>query len=327
MASKNDVFIGTAPGRVSFFGGGGDSNEIIADADIPVSVLNMAISLKADVTYSPAGSFEVIDLDEYTPTNRDRVKDFFASIFLALDIGAQGRLKFASDIPYRSGLGGSSALLAASIKAISLGLNLGLDRRDIAQIAYDAERVLFENPGGWQDQWASSFGGMLLLQFSNKEVTVTRPELPLVIKQRLANEMFLMRLKTTRSDYGVSSQIQSDASIQSPPAGFTGAIGGLDRLCVGDYENFIAAINSNFADKLSRLVGPVVDEIKVIENMLAPYRDDPGFGYRLCGAGGGGHLLLFIPPTARDVKMLLRSKGYCLDKVVIDEHGVSGYRL
>ena len=70
-----------------------------------------------------------------------------------------------SDFPVGSGLGGSSSVTTAIVAAFN---ELRLDRwttYEVAEICFQAKRLCFGVAGGWQDQYASAFGGFNLIEF------------------------------------------------------------------------------------------------------------------------------------------------------------------
>jgi len=76
-------------------------------------------------------------------------------------LGLAGRI--ISDVPQSSGLASSAALEVAFASLLNRAYGLGLNRRDIAELAYKAEREVMGIPCGRLDQYGSALGGISII--------------------------------------------------------------------------------------------------------------------------------------------------------------------
>lgn len=70
-----------------------------------------------------------------------------------------------SDFPMNSGLGGSAAVSAAVLGCFNQFRRDQWDPYELAEIAFQAERHYLGIAGGWQDQYATVFGGFNFMEF------------------------------------------------------------------------------------------------------------------------------------------------------------------
>ena len=90
-----------------------------------------------------------------------------------------------SDYPINSGLGGSAVISSAVIGCFNQFRTDKWDDNEIAELAYEAERILFNVSGGWQDQYATVFGGFNFMEF-RKEQNIVHP---LRLNKNVINEL------------------------------------------------------------------------------------------------------------------------------------------
>ena len=70
-----------------------------------------------------------------------------------------------SDFPMNSGLGGSAVVSAAVLGCFNQFRQDRWDLHELAELAFQAERLYQGVSGGWQDQYATVFGGFNFMEF------------------------------------------------------------------------------------------------------------------------------------------------------------------
>src|SRR5207248_5428 len=103
----------------------------------------------------------------------DGVMDLAKAAIARMGVEMGIDVEISSEAPPGSGLGGSSALVVAMIAALAAMLGRTMPANELAELAYQVEREDLGISGGWQDQFASVFGGFNLIEFSGDRVIVT----------------------------------------------------------------------------------------------------------------------------------------------------------
>ena len=152
-----------APFRVSFGGGGTDMEPYCVDHG--GCVINTTIDRHVYITLEPRSDKKVrvnsINFDKEVifdigDKNYEEKFEIFKGIVNVLEIKNGFNITAYSELPAGSGMGGSSSLSVALIGAFNRYLNLGLNPHEIAQKAYNIERIELEQSGGYQDQFAAA---------------------------------------------------------------------------------------------------------------------------------------------------------------------------
>jgi D-glycero-alpha-D-manno-heptose-7-phosphate kinase len=159
--------------RISFLGGGSDFKEFFqfetgyvfgSTVDLFVYTVVIRHSELADNKYKLTYRINesVDELEELQhPLVREILKEFH------LDNSGL-HIATLADVPARTGLGSSSAFAVGLINAISILNANKLTAIDLAASAINIERNVLAEPGGWQDQCHSAFGGLNLFGFKDK---------------------------------------------------------------------------------------------------------------------------------------------------------------
>ncbi len=325
----------SAPLRISFVGGGTDFPHYFERHG--GAVLSATIDHRAHATVVPRDDREVrirsLDLGhlvEYHlddgPTY-DGVMDLAKAAIERIGVDTGLEMGVASDAPPGSGLGGSSALVTAVVGALAALGGRSLSPEEVARLSYAIEREDLGIAGGWQDQYAAAFGGFNLIEFSANGVTVTPVRCPEPTLSALRANLLLCYTGRVRTDLGLI-----DTQIRLYREGREETIVGMKHLHEMAYE-MRDAIEEGDLDALGRMLqeayenkkrmNPHVAEGTPIEHLFAVARDAGAVGGKICGAGGGGYLLLYCRPDRRPaVRAALEHQGAQLADFVFQGHGV-----
>ena len=181
-------FKSKAPFRIGLAGGGTDVSPY--SDDYGGAILNATINLYAHTTIIPRTDGKIIfrAIDREEEIVFDSADELPISGSLDLQIGVYNRivkqfnksnLSFemitSMDVSSGSGLGTSSTLVTSILGAFVEWLKLSLDSYEIAQLAYDIERLDLKMAGGKQDQYAAVFGGVNFIEFSKDNKVKVNP--------------------------------------------------------------------------------------------------------------------------------------------------------
>jgi D-glycero-alpha-D-manno-heptose-7-phosphate kinase len=325
----------SAPLRISFVGGGTDFPHYFERHG--GAVLSATIDHAAHVRIVPRTDRQVrirsLDLGhlvEYRLERRpvyDGVMDLPKAAIERLRVPTGVDVDIASDAPPGSGLGGSSALVTACVGALAMLLDRAMTASEVAEVSYAIEREDLGIAGGWQDQYAAAFGGFNLFEFGAKGASVHPLRLSPETIAGLRSHLMLCYTGNVRTDLGLI-----DAQIRMFHDGREETIVGMKQLQAmafemrreieaGHVERLGPMLREAFESK--KLMNPQIAQGTTIEHLLSVARAEGASGGKICGAGGGGYLLLACEPERqRDVRGALGRLGAQFAEFVFRTHGV-----
>lgn len=199
-----------------------------------------------------------------------------------------------ADIPATgTGLGSSSTLTVGTLKAL-YGLQ-GVERSpgDLAQDACEIELNMLKKGMGKQDQYAAACGGVRIYTFQKGRIDYSH--FPRKVRRKLDAQLLLFFTGQTRD----ASEILVEQNAAIPD--LLGTLGKLTKLCLrgatqlrrGDIDGFGDLIDMDW--NLKKELHPRMSN-EAIDLMYSKALLAGAEGGKVCGAGGGGFLLLWTPP-------------------------------
>jgi D-glycero-alpha-D-manno-heptose-7-phosphate kinase len=218
---------------------------------------------------------------------------------------------YESDLPSGSGLGMSSALNVVWLSLIKPKVETLDDKKMIANLAYDLERML-GILGGKQDQYASAVGGFNFMTFE-ETVTVETLNLPSELIQELEDRLVLCYTGRPRLSSNIHENVWGAYKRGNPDT--INALYNLRNVAIrmktvlesGDAEEFGELIGQNW--KHQKQLDPSVTN-EQIEGLFRTALDSGATSGKACGAGGGGCVLFYCTPGKKaDVAQAVEKAG------------------
>lgn len=250
----------------------------------------------------------------------DKVSDIKHEIIKAclelFDVKGGIEISTLADIPSQgSGLGSSSAITVALIQALSGYEGYLLSTDQLAQLACHVEINTLGRMLGKQDQYAVAYGGIKELTFkANDSVTISSLE-----GCGIEDNLFLHYTNQTRSSDGILREVVGnfDRDIQKlmELRELTEEL--IERLRDGNTASIGMALRRNWGIKKSQ--GNSVSNY-AIDTMVSKAILYGATGCKICGAGGGGFLLSYVPESGH-MKFKEGMSEYRELKFKIDPYG------
>jgi D-glycero-alpha-D-manno-heptose-7-phosphate kinase len=296
------MIISRTPFRISFFGGGTDypvwyrdnggavlSTTINKYCYINCRFLPPFFPYKYRIRYTLREEMRNVSEIRH-PSVRECLR------YMRIDQGVE--MVHTSDLPARSGIGSSSAFTVGFLNALYALSGRMVGKRNLAASAIHVEQDVLGESVGSQDQVAAAFGGLNKIEFNGKENFFVQP---VTINRRKITELqnhlllFFTGFPRTASEVACE-QIRNTGKKTAELRAMKEMVNEAVDILNGDgrtIEEFGSLLNESW--KLKRSLSSRVTTSE-IDQMYATALKAGAIGGKLCGAGGGGFMLLFVPP-------------------------------
>ena len=220
------------------------------------------------------------------------------SILEALEISPPLEVELATDVPFGSGIGGSSALTVALLGALERLSPRDLSGVDRVDFVRDVETRVLGKPAGVQDYYPALAGGLHTIAFRPGATRARRAD---VDPRAWGRRMTLFDTGASHSS-GMNnweilrSRLEGDArvareleSVRLAAEAMAAAASAMDFAAMG------AALAAEWSAR--RRLAPVVST-PLIERAIDAAREAGAWGGKACGAGGGGFVVFLSPEEA-----------------------------
>lgn len=326
-----------APVRMSFSGGGSDLTYYFVDN--PAAVLSCTVGLYAHATLIPGNGSRIsiysedLGTQEHYESLHDLLaspeKGLLATIVSVIQPTYGFELYMRSDFPVGSGLGGSSAVTTAIIAAFNELRRDCWNTYEVAELAFQAERLCFGIAGGWQDQYASAFGGFNLIEFVGGRNLVHPIRLEDSIRNELEECLVLCDTRISHDSGKLHEQQRKEMTTEDSKALLlTESV----SLCRQMHQHLIRGELHRFGNcmheawMLKKQFSQAVSD-GVLDQIYDSARAAGALGGKLLGAGGGGFFLFFVQPQHRQaVTDKVKELGCRTTNFRFESNGVTSWR-
>jgi D-glycero-alpha-D-manno-heptose-7-phosphate kinase len=338
LGEESEVFArARSPVRISFSGGGTDLTHYFVSND-GGAVINATIAMYAHATLRRRADQSIriyshdfrqtVDAANLAALGTDGDLALIKSVVRLIKPPYGFDLEVSADFPVGSGLGGSAVVSSAIIGCFNEFRSDQWDRHEIAEMAFQAERLMLNIPGGWQDQYATVFGGFNHMEFSSDQNTIVPLRLEPNIIAELEESLVLCYTGLNRD----SGAIHRD---QKSHHESTEAVAAAARQKEVTREIRRHLLRGRLLD-----CGRLIDEAWHAKRRLSASissgtldgiydlaKNNGAVGGKLLGAGGGGYFLFFVRPFERYALITaLQDKGLHCSRIAFEENGLRTWK-
>jgi D-glycero-alpha-D-manno-heptose-7-phosphate kinase len=297
----------SAPTRIDLAGGTIDIWPIYLFHD-GASTVNAAISLRAhaDVTPRPDGRIELrsTDTDRIATAESAAALDGSGDLPLLALLARHYRLESATlttrgESPAGAGIAGSSALTIAVCGALARWTGASTEAEDILEVAMNVECQTIRVPTGVQDYRPALYGGVAAIELRVDGVVRRAIDVdPADLESRIVLAYTGAPRNSGTNNWEITKRhIDGDRHIYDCFERIRDTAAAMRRaLELGDWDEVGRQIAIEW-DNRKRLAPGVTTS--TIDDLIDRARAAGATAAKVCGAGGGGCLFCYGPPSAR----------------------------
>lgn len=319
------MIISKTPYRVSFFGGGLDHQNWFSSNK--TKVLSCSIDKYSYISLRDLPSYfnYKYRLRYYLREEVNYIKQIKhpvikkALTFLKINRGID--LVHSGDIPAMSGVGTSSAFTVGLLKALIKLNNKNISKKKLALKSIYLEQKLLKENVGWQDQIASTYGGLNQINFYKNDFKVIPLNKNKDFISDFTKSMYLCYTGIPRNSNNIAktqiSSLKSKKQTMKMMSEITNEASIIFRAKNFDYMNFGKLLHEYWF--LKKELNPNATN-KYINLIYEKAIKSGALGGKILGAGAGGFFLFIIEPNKKDL-FKKKMKGFLHIPFNIDEKG------
>lgn len=309
------MIITKTPFRVTLGGGGTDlpsfyrehEGFILAVAIDKYMYLNVNTPILEDtirVQYSRTELVRHVDDVQHTLARE-------ALRFFHIDNGIE--IVSMADVPAGTGLGSSSCYLIGLLNAMHTLTQSPTSSEHLAEEACQIELERLQKPIGKQDQYMASLGGLTTLEIAKDgRVTATRLCLPTELLEALESNTLLFYTGATHDTVNILEK--QDSATRKKTSGVVESLCEIkhigidirDAIVHGHLRRFGELLDIHWQTK-KRLSASI--STRQIDEWYALAKQHGAIGGKICGAGGGGFLMLYCEENKPRLREAMRRAG------------------
>lgn len=241
---------------------------------------------------------------------------FVKSLKINSRISSGFKLTTVSESPIGGGLGGSSSLIISLLKAFSQFYKTSFtDVHDLVRCAHNLEAAILNTPTGTQDYYPAANGGVNIISYDYSKITTE----VLNFSNSPLNDNFLL-VYTGRSHHSGLNNFEVLKSAVIQDSKVMEALNEIKSIS----EDLVTALHTQswnlipelfkreFKARVQLTPAFTSPEIEKLENIAL---ENGATGVKICGAGGGGCVLIWVDPIHRQnvIEACRKEEFQCLN--------------